>query len=349
MDDGFYEYQKETKHFKNLVSEKGFIYSAKYIPELKTNYLISESHIILLNQQGELQKISNKALGIKNISFCNGALYGIISGAIIHLDTETLSKVDSYEHNGVVDLIQFQNKLILGTSNGLAFLENGIIQIDIDTPDLFKKPILKLYHTKDDLLLVCTDGFGAYLTDFEITVTLPGSEYLSIESAFIEYNEIWLTSEIGVLHYSKIGKEYQLVEKLDENNGLLSKRINSIVVLEKEIMLGTDNGVVIIPKNQKKIDQVLDVYFAAASFNSLSLLGENKNFQYASNNDLTIGISSIDYSQSAEDNGFEYKLMPIQKEWSKTTSKEIHFTDLAPNNYQIWIKKGTIENQQLLF
>ncbi|NEN22156.1 hypothetical protein G3O08_01395 [Cryomorpha ignava] len=343
LDDGFYEYNTDAKNFEQLVSEKGFIYSAKYIPELQTNYLISESHIFVLNQNGKIKKVSNKTLAIKNISFCNGYLYGTTSHGLYKIDSETLAKVDSYEQYGVMDLILFQNKLVLGTSSGLAFLENERIQNINSTAELFQKPILKLYKTADNLLLVCTDGFGAYLTDFEKALPLPGSEYLSIETAFIEHNEIWLTSEVGVLHYSKIGEEYQLTEKLDENNGLLSKRINSIVALEKEIMLGTDNGVVIIPKNQKKTDQVLDVYFTVANFNSQSLLGKKKTVRYASNNDLTIGVSSIDYSQSGQDVSFEYKLMPAQTDWSKTTSKDIHFSDLPPNDYQIWIKKGTIE------
>lgn len=343
LDDGFYEYQKDSKDFKQLVSEKGFIYSVKFIPELHTNYLISESHIFLLKQDGKINKVSNQELALKNLSFCNGVLYGIFSNGIVKLDTETLAKVESYEQNGIMDLIQFQNRLVLGTSKGLAVMEKSTIQAIKNSDDIFQKPILKLYQTSDNLLLGCTDGFGAYLTDFEKAVSLTGTEYLSIESAFIEFNEIWLTSEVGVLHYSKIGEEYQLVEKLDENNGLLSKKINSIVVLENEIMLGTDNGVVKIPKNQKKIEQLLDIYFAGANFNSQSLLGTNKNFRYTSNNDLTISISSIDYSQSMQDIGFEYQLIPIQKEWSATTSEMIHFADLPPNDYQIWIKKGSIK------
>ena len=343
LDDGFYEYNNGAKNFEKLVSEKGFIYGAKYIPELQTNYLISESHISLLNQNGKIKKVSNKRLGLRNITFCNGALYGVTSNSIMTLDSETLTRFDNYEINGTVDLIQFQNKLVLGTSNGLAFLEDGRVQNIKSAADLFQKPILKLHLIADNLILVCTDGFGAYLTDFRKAMPLPGSEYLSIESAFIDKKEIWLTSEMGVLHYSKIGEDYQLVEKLDENNGLLAKRINSIVVFENEIMLGTDNGVVIIPKNQKKTDQLLDVYFADATFNSQSLVGNNKKFSYDSNNDLTISVSSIDFSQSMQDLSFEYRLLPIQKEWSTTTSKDIHFTDLPPNDYQIWIKKGALQ------
>lgn len=342
LDDGFYEYSKDSARFKNVASEKGFIYSAKYIPELKTNYLISETYIILLNHDGELKRFSNIPRGIKNITYCDGVLYGLIPGAIIELNPTTLLKVDAYEQNGITDLIYFQNNLILGTSNGLAYIEKESVHKDL-TAELYQKPILKLFKTADSLLLVCTDGFGAYLTDFEKTIPLPGSEYLTIESAFVKGNEIWLTSEKGVLHYSKIGGEYQLVETLDENNGLLSKRINSIVVIEDEIMLGTDNGVVIIPKNQKETDQLLDIYFAEASFNELSLLGEKNSFQYESNNDLSIRVSSIDYSPSRSESHFEYRLMPIQEKWSTTLSREMHFTDLSPNDYEICIRKGAIE------
>lgn len=343
LDDGFYEYNEDTKNFRQLVSEKGFIHSAKYIPELQTYYFISESHIFLLNKKGKIKKVSNSEWVIKSLSFYNGFLYGNTSGGIMKLDVESLEILDSHVQYGIIDLVQFQNRLVLGTSKGLAYFEKGTIQTNIIAAELFQKPILKLYPTADSLLLVCTNGFGAYLTDFENALLLPGSEYLSIESAFVADDEIWLTSEVGVLHYSKIGEEYYLGEKLDETNGFLPKEINSIVVLEEEIMLGTDNGVVIIPKNQKKIDQVLDVYFEKATFNSESLLGNKKDFLYASNNDLSISVSSIDYSHLGQDISFEYRLMPIQKDWSKTTSTEIYFADLPPNDYQIWIRKGTRE------
>jgi len=271
---GFYEYDSLQKDFKIFIADKSFAFNAVYIDSLKSAFFTSEKKSIQLIDEGDNKREvdwSSKIVGIRSLVYHRGFLYGNATLGVLKIDPQTFQETKLYDHYGVVDLLVFNNSVLLATSDGLKKLLGDIMTtLDIEN-GLSKKPILSLAKVTDSLLLVNTDGYGSYLTDLKTAKLLPNSEFLSVESAYVKNDAIWLASEKGILKYVKKGKIYKYVDILNENDGLSSKKVNSIIEVGNDLLVSTDNGVVILPTVFEKKSQLLKVYIEKAQFNQIEI------------------------------------------------------------------------------
>jgi hypothetical protein len=165
-----------------------------------------------------------------------------------------------------------------------------------------------------------------------------------VQDAFIEDKAIWLATNTGVLHFIKENDNYKLNRTYNQNDGLPSNNINSVYVNETELIVATNNGLAILPKQQKKQDLLLDVFIKKATYNSETITTQINNFTYEANNTLSFEVARIDFSEDQNIN-YTYQLEPIQKKWSKLTTNVFNFNDLQPNTYTLKIASNTIEKQ----
>ena len=244
---------------------------------------------------------------------------------------------------GINDLINFKDQVILGTSNGLkTMVKDSIFELNIPNAPL-RESILNLKAVSPDQLLLGTDGFGAYLTNLEQLIPLAGSEFLSVEDAFITKDGFWLATEIGALQYKKTMQGYQLLRKVDESDGLPSRKINSVVELGNEILVATDNGIAIFPENLEKSPQFLDIYIQNGIYNESDMNEENASFKFTKGNYVNFSIASIDFSERIEPLEYDYKLSPSQSDWVTSTSGSLSFADLKPDDYSFVVRSHGIE------
>lgn len=344
---GFYKYDSIQKNFEPFINAIGYVYNAVRIDSLNREFYISEQRIIEAIDNRTPYEIRQKDNAGndkgRNLVYFKGFLYGNVSTIINKIDPKNFEVVERYQQVGFKKLISFNEQLILATSDGIKKLvTDSILPIHFSDGSL-QKSILNIKAVDKGTLLVMTDGFGAYITNLKTNFLLPGSEYSSVQDAFIENSNIWIATEKGVLKYRKEKGNYVLERTFDESDGLPSNMCNSVAVTASDVLVSADNGIAIFSKSLQKEPQLLQIYFENAMYNSKPIQNNKSKFLYTANNNANFAISSIDYSEGESDLGYRYKLDPLQKEWITTTSETINFTDLPPNDYNLVIQSNEFE------
>jgi len=343
---GYYKYDTLKSSFIPHIKEDEFVFNPTYINELKTEFYPSKKDVKWI-KNGKLNTVKpteQNLFGLdlaKQIIYFNANLYSIFSTGIYKLDTENLTILNEYPQLGANHLTVFNNQLLIATTNGLKKLTNNIIQPITFNHKYFNKSILKITKLSSSEILLNTDGFGAFITNLDTITQLPNSEFLTVQNAFVENKCIWLATDIGVLKYTKINGSYALKKQYTSSNGLPSKNINDINITKKSIIVSTNNGIAVIPKQQENNTQFLDLYVAKANYNN-TILSHNSSFQYAKNNTTNFSISSIDFSEGNSTLNYKYKLHPIQKKWINTSSNNLIFNNLLPNKYTLELEANNI-------
>jgi len=343
---GYYKYNTLNNSFIPYIKENDFIYNPTYIKELQTEFYPTNKGVKWM-KKGKLYTIKPNKQNLfgkdiaKQIIYFNTNLYSIYSIGILKLDAENLTILNEYPQLGANHLTVFNNQLLIATTNGLKKLTNKIIEPITFNNKPFNKSILKITKLSSSEILLNTDGFGTYITNLNTITQLPNSEFLTVQNAFVENKDIWLATDIGILKYTKINGSYVLKKQYGLSNGLPSKNINDITITKKSIIVSTNNGIAVIPKQQESNVQFLDIYVDKATYNN-TILSDNLSFQYAKNNTTIFSISSIDFSEGNSILNYKYKLHPIQRKWISTSSDNLIFNNLLPNKYTLELETNNI-------
>lgn len=347
---GFYKYNSRNKIFTPYIIDKEYIYNSKYIKELETAYYISKNKITSVKKgktkQFDFSKVLNeKNQTAKNIIYFNNKLYGSFSFGINQLNPQNLKIEKTYYQSGINNFLEFQKKLCIATTSGLKLFENEkITTVDFKNIN-FNKSILSLNKISNSLLLLNTDGFGSYITDLTSMIQLPESEFLIVNNAFVEDNTIWLATNSGILKYIKKNENYTLEKKFTIVDGLPSNNINDVTIDKNELLVSTNSGIAIVPKNQKMSPHLLDIYIEKATYNNHFITDNQSTFKYQQDNILNFTISEIDFSDDISKIKYQYKLSPSQKKWTTSITNNFNYTNLKPGEYTLYIEKKNIKKQ----
>ncbi|RBP27760.1 two component regulator with propeller domain [Oceanihabitans sediminis] len=347
---GFYRYDTSKNNFSLFIEEEDYLYNASYIKELDTEFYMSKRHI-QLKEKNRIQRIviQNKVSDVNDIArqivFYKDYLYGSYSFGINKINPVNYKIEDEYEQSGINKLYLFNNRFLVGTSSGLKEFKEGVI-----TPVLFgnqemNKSILSITQLSNTELLLNTDGFGSYITDLKSLIPLPKSEFLIVNNAYVENNNIWLATEAGILKYLKTDDTFSLQMQIDKDNGLPSNSVNNLLVYHDKLLVSTNSGMAILPKNIHKTSQLLDVYIDTATYGNQDISNGNFRFPYKSNNNLNVTVSHIDFSNKNTDFTYNYKLTPLSKDWINTNSNNFSFYNLQPNTYTLYVEVNDIKKQ----
>lgn len=347
-DRGFYRYDPAERDFEPFIEEEGYILSASEVKPLASQfYLTGHKVITYKNGQKKVLVAGTNGLKLNNLGrqllYHKGFLYGNYSGGINKIHPETLKVIELYEQVGVYKMILFKDHVYLGTPSGLKVLsDNNLEPVQFGTSE-FDKPILNLKAVDSETLLITTDGYGAYLTNMESVEAIENTDFLSVQDAFVEDDTLWLATDRGVWRFDRNAGGYALENILDESDGMPTRNINAIGVFHDQLVVGTDNGIAVLPKDSENKSTLLDLYFEEALFNNKSISPGNSEIDYEPRNNASFIISNIDYSGTQESLTYSYKLQPIQDQWISTQSRSLNFTDLQPEVYVLQIKSGEIE------
>ncbi len=338
---GFYAYDAPTKNVYPILKKNDFIFKVTYIEALKATFYITNSEVIKIDKKGKKTvffDFYNNQLP-RNLVYNNGKLYGITTATIIKLDPLTLKAEKIYNQYGVRDIMTVNNQLILSTAAGVKTIKNDtLIPFDFKKP--FTKPVITSVPVANEQLIVCTDGFGAYLTDLKTIKPLEKSEFLSVQSAFYKNDTLLLATTNGILEYKKKDSTFKFIKQYTTANGLKSKTINDVVILDNTIIASSNSGISIIPIYNNQNNTLLNLYFEKAAYDNKKFANA-ATFDYTSGNQLDFTIATIDFSGQPK-KPFNYKLEPIHKNWKTTRSQQLIFNNLQPNNYMLHIKSGNL-------
>ncbi|WP_178985658.1 sensor histidine kinase [Winogradskyella helgolandensis] len=351
---GFFKYNKTDKTFDPYIASDDYNFGAVYIDRLKQSYFLKQSGIIS-EGDGKRESISFSVdkqpsvyinSFVKKLTFFKSNLYGIYSFGIFKLDDKTFNVKKDIILKGSNDFLVFNSRLIIATNSGLKELENDSIK-KIELEDgIFNKPILSVKSLSNSDILINTDGFGSYISDLKTMKPIENSEFLIVQDAFIQDNDIWLATNSGVLRYSKINNKYKLIRTYNSNDGLPNNNVNTVNVVNEDLIVATNNGLAIVPINQTRKDLFIDVFITDATFNQQSITEDHVVFNYANNNTVNFKFESIDYSEDKlKSEGYLYKLEPLQVNWINTAINSVNYNNLQPGNYVFHVyNKSTLKN-----
>ncbi|WP_082864244.1 sensor histidine kinase [Polaribacter atrinae] len=348
---GFFKYDTDKKTFSPYVKETEYLFSSIYLDSLKTEFFISENKIKRLreNQKKEVFDFSNSPYYSNQIGrklvYLNGYIYGHYSGGINKINQQDLSIIKSYMQRGINDLIVFNQQILIATTNGLKKFKNEIISEVSFNQQKFSKSILSITKVSKTDLLLNTDGFGSFITNLNEIYQLPKSEFLIVNNAFVENKNIWLATNSGILKYVLSNNTYILEKEIVLANGLPSLQVNDIYIYKNDIIVSTNNGIAILPKKQETPYQLLDIYIDKLSYNNQVVTQDNHAFKYSENNNVSIAVSSIDFSENNTNFSYNYKLEPLQNNWQTTETTLINFNNLQPNKYVFKIESQNFKKK----
>ncbi|TVZ54768.1 two component regulator with propeller domain [Lutibacter sp. Hel_I_33_5] len=348
---GYFKYNKKSKTFNPYIAANEYCFGAQNVAALNKTFFLNRTFITthnnqknrFTNNQSKNKKLNYIYGGIKKVAFFNSEMYGMTSGGFSIFNHKTYKIKNEIALKGCTDLLVFNSRLIIATTNRFKELINNTIQDISFKNENFNKPILSIKALSKTELLVNTDGFGSYITDLNTIKPLIGTEHLSVQEAYINKNDIWLATNNGVLHLKKRTKKYQVIRNYTINDGLPSNNINTIFVDDKELFVGTNYGLARVPINQIKSNLLLDLFVEKATYNS-QLITSNSSIKYQTNATLSLKANAINFSDS-NTSSFTYKLEHIQNQWNTTASNNFNFNSLKPDSYVFHVKSGTKESK----
>jgi hypothetical protein len=353
---GFYKYDKKEKAFQEFIKRDDYVFGASQIKQLNTNFYLFKNALskevngaisTLDLSEIYMKEYDINELGRKLLYF-EDKLYGNFSFGINKLNLNSLKVEKEFRQKGANDIICFKDRLLVATSNGLKEIKNDSLQSLVFGNKAFNKSILSIKKMDDTNIIINTDGFGAYISDLKEIKPLVSTAFLIVEEAFVEDENLWLATNTGVLKFIKTNNEYQLDKQFTIEDGLPTDHINTVFVDHENLIVGTNNGIAILPKNKESIPQLLDVYIGEAKYNNKHITAGSATFKYTENNNVNITVDNIDFSENNTHFLYDFKLEPSQKNWTTTNTNIFNFNNLQPNSYIFHFKSGTI-NKQLEF
>ncbi len=335
---GYYVLNETTHDFEPYLQTGEYLYNAVYNPATGHELFITNYWIYAVKDGQLIKKIKNHlpAKGTR-MKYHNNHLYGIVPSGLNILDARSYRIIKTYPVTGLRDILIKNDSVFLAGLNGLKILHNDGLRSLLPG---FTKPVQKILFIRDKLLL-CTDGFGAYLTDFHHIKKLEHSGFLSIESAKVSGDTLFLATQNGILSYHLKKENPRLIKKYDQTSGLPGKIIHDLLIFDKYLMASGNNGVSLIPlKTIKTPGQFLHLYFDKITSNNKPLQIHEK-IPYSKHSDITAHIRWVDYS-GITPVVYQYKLEPVQKTWKNVASPTLTFSQLSPGAYNLHIKKGEI-------
>lgn len=348
---GFYKFDTITKQFKRFINDTSYLFTASYLPEINTEYYISENKIRNARPpSNHLYFIPPKtrivAGLVQTLVYHKNKIYTSFSFGIHQIDPHTFSIQKSYSMPGCYDLISVNKQLFIASSTGLKTLENEQLLPVAFAGALDHKTLVSFTKLSPNSFLIHTDGFGSYFCDGNQISLLEKSGNLSVKNAAFSNDTVWLASNKGIFRYHYKNNIFNYLNSITESDGLPSKNCNDIVAYKNKLLISTENGIAIIPKNIQSSTGMEALYFESIHYNQQEIQESSNRYHYEKNSDFTFKIGGINFLKTTASFEYSYRLAPLQKDWTSGKTTLVNFNDLKPGSYTLQIKSGTFKQEQ---
>ncbi|MCP4971372.1 MAG: hypothetical protein GY932_12375 [Arcobacter sp.] len=349
---GLFVYNDNSNSFELKKKNKEFTYEFKKIDSLNFKMYSTENKVFKINKD-QFSVIENhyefKGTNIlgRKFELHNGYLYANNHAGVNKFNPNGFKFIEQYKSLAINNLVSFKNRLILGSSSGLKELTNDTI-IQIVNFDLLKLPIIVVKKLNDSKLLIGTDGFGVYTFDGIKPILLKQTEGLSVEDIFVENdNKFWIATQKGVYRLIKDDNTFNVDVSFFKSDGLLTDKVNSIVVKDNLLYAGTDIGISSFNINKLYRDQLYKIYIKNILLGNKKLPTDKISVKYKPNNNIQVDFGFIDF-QNQDNITTSYRLYPLQEQWTDINSNQINLNNLLPDNYVLEIKIVNHENLETI-
>lgn len=296
--DNLFSWSSSTEQMSLLLRKK-----SRYLEVLNDSIIwgMHNTHIGLNNID---RNTLFKHKRLKDVAVFNGGIYGGNIHGLYYINYPVSdSSKQIIKDVRIDDLNVFSDQLVLGTGG------NGLIILDSEHQ--------KRYHiTKED-------GLNSNFTS---------SSYTENDST------LWVSSNNGVNRIQFHENGHYTIRGLTTSDGLLSNEVWSIRVQNDTAWVGTQKGVNFFPSSiMKRVENSSKHYFLQWNdifVNNSKKKSSENDFRY-DQNEFTFNFLAISYQDNLT---YRYKLKGLHSTWRYTKNKELNFSALSPNNYELIIQ-----------
>ncbi|MDC8001466.1 histidine kinase [Aequorivita todarodis] len=341
-DDGFFQYVVSEDNFKKInhfTKQNAEIYQIKKNRANHIKYFISAGNSFIIEQSllkplhyEKLKSTGDKVAGIKDIATVNGFNYIVTNSAIIlNKNMDEPSEFIVFK-NGLLFAEIFKNQLYTAGSDGLHKIVGDKI-VTFKSQDPLLNVSVSTLMPDNDYLFVGTDGRGVYLyNDSEKIFHLKETDGLSIQRIIKKENVLWLATQKGVKKIALDQKNIEsskIIDAFYTADGLWQDNTNDIFIKDSLLYAASDDGLAVLNINSKSYQKKPKLYFNSQN--------DTLFFKNGERDQITISFSTLDYVNQKQI-AYQYRLLPIQKEWVSTTTKTLNFSNLSPKLYTLEVK-----------
>jgi sensor histidine kinase YesM len=242
----------------------------------------------------------------------------------------------------ITTLLEYNNKLLIGTFKGLKVLNNNKIE-DLDTLSFLKNRVSCLVKTKNNKIIIGSRSNGIGIYDNEHKKILLINEKNGLENDFIndvkidDENNIWVVSNRC---FSKIvvnnDNTFRVINYTDIP--IKQSTIQEIHLIDANIYLLANNT--IIKFNKSDLEYTSEKYpFVMEQLNS-NLHGydvkKDTLFEISSaENSLKFNYQLLAFSSNGK---FEYRYKVNKNDWQYTHNNTLDFSNLTGGTYQFYFQ-----------
>ena len=341
-------YYKISGQLNSVIKNSQFQYGISNIPELKSIFFSSRNALVVLKNNRlkslEVMEYFNTVNSFaRELIYWKGNLYGYNSFGISKINLQNFTIEKTYKSYGITSISKTKEELFIGNQQGLFKFQNDSIVKVMSNP-LFNVPVISQAGYNNNKVVIGTDGSGPYITNGRNIYPIKGTKDLSVQDIFVDTNaHIWLATNRGIHKVTRKDTTYTVERSYYEADGLLSNNTNSVAVKNDSLYVATDIGISVMSLQQEPINQLQKLYVESVLVNGDSHNDCFFSLPYAKDNYLSFNIGVIDYSNQANLK-YSYRLDPVNKDWISTTSQQINFTNLKPQQYQLEFKATNHHN-----
>ena len=351
--DGFYKLNKQTNTIETIVklnNPHSEIYQIKKDPISKEILLVSGSESF---NYKDLKVLKVNVDSNSKIDFLNLTNFKVITrfkkfdyyynGHNLFKTNPTTKRATIVGVNeGLSTSAVFNNRLFYGGTDGLhELVKDSIVKHQFKNQEL--NISINTLTSTDNLLFIGTNGRGVIAYNNEDNIQhIKATDGLSIQRIIKKDSVLWLASQHGVkkvvlninaLNQSKITNSFY------ESDGLLLNNTNDIHIRDSILYAASDLGLAKLNVNNSIYKKQPKIFFKTESDTINYLKGDRDN--------ISLTFSLQDYIN--QDNvKYHYRLLPSQKQWVKTETKTLNFTNLSPKIYTLEVKATDQHNNTVI-
>jgi hypothetical protein len=340
--DGFYQYysNKDFFHKNENLKSKGKIYQIKEPDNFNNSYFISGKYSTAFKEGASSQvtfdSINNYdgyeiQYGFKDIIEHKNDIYGITASNILKHNFKTNKYTVSVIKAGLSQFEIFDNNIYVSGSDGL-FLYNNDTLKKVSLPSEFIDTPINYLKAKDEILWIGTDGRGVVAYNKQEIYHINETDDLSILRIIKKDSILWLATQKGIkkvlINNNDISASF-IIDSFYEEDGLLQNNVNDIYLENNFLYAATDSGLSKINLEDSIYKKLPEIYFTSVQDTLIITPDEKEN--------ISVSFASLQFTNQ-DHNVYEYRFLPIQKEWVLTTSNTLNFSHLSPRFYTLEIR-----------
>lgn len=336
---GFYEFNTSGELGVQLLFSENFhrVYAVKNDPKNQTDYLISMGETFEI-KAGEILRVSveneyNDEIGLsfKDIAQLKNHKYVADYSGIVKYSLQTNKFICKYMKLGILQLVEYEDKIFVGASDGLFILDQDTIISAPATNSSLRAPI-NYMRAFGKYLIIGTNGRGLYIYHRQRLLHIKSTDGLMVQKFCIDEGNLWMATHVGikkVVLNKKNPENSPIKDAFYKSDGLIQNNINDLCLQDGIIYAATDNGISKIDPNNSIYKKKPDLRF--------NITEDTLTVSPTKNGFTSISFFVLDYVNQRHFK-YWYRLRPHQNEWEETITKTLNFSSLAPDLYALEVK-----------